>query len=100
MIDNIHPSRTGHGTMKISQISTGLVFERQPPDASDCVATGAFEYASRDAPSIAEILSAKSRDELLALCTQAAAHKSATEPVDALVTFLVPLVEAGTVTLS
>jgi len=99
MIDNTHPSRTERGTMKVRQMSTGLVFERQPPDAHDVVATGAFEFADRDMPSIAEILRARTREDLVALCTDAGRPARLNDPLEFIVANLVQLIEAGTVTL-
>jgi len=50
---------------------------------------GAFVYVARDTLRIAEMLRTKSREDLLTPCAQVGVTKNATEPPEALVSFLV-----------
>ncbi len=88
--------RTAHHTMKIRQLSTGLVFERQSPDARELVATGGFAFAGITEESIVERLAATPESVLRALPGQRL-HEAYTH-LDR-VAALVPLVEAGAVSL-
>ena len=95
-----HPSGTERKTLKIRDVATGRVLERQPPDAREMVQSGAYAYASSDEPSIVEQLHALSIVELQDLCRSAGnVNVHLAEPKDACIAFLLPLVEAGTVTL-
>lgn len=94
-----HPSRTARNTLKIRQLASGLVFERASPDAHDMVASGGFAFADAEAESILDALLAMSAEALRDLCRTAGRSNVGNEPADAMVRFLLPLIESGSLTL-
>jgi hypothetical protein len=94
--------------MKVQQTATGLVFERQPPDAAELVRQGGFTYAAASAASIRDTLDTKSVKELEAIGATYPAHRSHSSiayPIvgdyrTGLVAALIPAIEAGNITLS
>ena len=110
-IVDTHPSLTERRTMKIVELATGLVLERQPPDAHAMVASGAFTFAPADTPSVADALRTMGPEALEALIRTASPEAIAAAPrvahtatmadsqTEYLVARLVRLVEAGAVTL-
>ena len=96
----LHQSRGPGGLTKIRQKSSGLVFECQPPTATEMVLSGLFDWASwEDDPSIRECLLALPLSELEELAAEGGVRTSG-EQRDFIVTQLIPLVEIGDVVLS
>jgi len=95
--DTLHPSLASNGKMKLRELLTGIVAERHAPDATAMVAAGDWEFVHRDTVSARERLESLSHAELRALLPGATGHN---EPHNHMVACLLPLVEAGAVTLS
>ena len=94
-----HPSRVGN-MMRIKNISTGLVTERQPPDARDAVASGGWVFVDAGTPTVGEALSAMDEAELRSLAASTEGKvRHYNEPKEWIASALTPLVEQGIVTL-
>lgn len=94
-----HPSMTDRKTLRIRQLSSGLVFERSAPDARECVQTGGFEYVA-DAPSVVDVLAATPLSSLQAMARRAGIGARYNDTDHELRALLLPLVESGAVTFT
>ena len=95
-----HPSRTEWHTMKIVNLKTGLVSERQPPDAREMVAGGGWEFVDASTPTIGETLAAMDEVELRSLAAGTDGKvRHYNEPKARIASALTPLVESGEVVL-
>jgi len=86
--------------MKLRHVATGLIIERQPPDASEMIRAGTHQAVDSSTTSIVDQLNALSRNELLDLIRNSGKSPHNGEQIDACIRYLIPLVEAGTVVLS
>ncbi len=85
--------------LKIERVADNLVMERRPPDAFEMVATEEFIFVPASTPSLVDTLEAKGHAELRALLQGAGLNVHPRSGLVGLMSLLVPLVEAGTVTL-
>jgi len=96
-----HPARAESGKMKVRDLATGVVLERDPAGASERVANGSDEWVDAESvPSARETLEAMPWDGLSALAASAGFRiAQATISKDHAVGQLLPLIERGELSL-
>ena len=97
-----HPARAESGMLKVRDLATGVVLERDPAAASERVANGSGEWVDAESvPSAREALQAMHWDELTALGASAGIDLfPATTSKDHAVGGLLPLIERGELSLT
>lgn len=85
--------------LKIQRVSDELVMERRPPDAFEMVATEEFVFVPASSPSLVDTLLGLDSSELRGLLQGAGLNVHPRSGRVGMISLLVPLVEAGTVTL-